>query len=136
MAEAFLNHYSQGVLTAESAGLEPGTLNPQVVEVMREEGIDIAGKTTQSVFELYRRGEQYDAVITVCSPQVSERCPLFPGRVLRRNWPFADPSAATGTDEEKRAQIREIRDHIKEQVRSFLKDFRERGFKVFLDVEN
>ena len=135
MAEAYLNHFSDGRLVAESAGLEPGTINPYVVEVMREEGIDLSGKTTQSVFDLYKQGNQYDAVISVCSSEAGQRCPLFPGRVLRKNWPFADPSAAVGTEAEKLDHVRKIRDQIKAQVESFLEDFRERGFKLFLEAE-
>jgi len=133
MAEAYLNHCSNGRLEAESAGLEPGTINSYVVEVMMEENIDLSAKKPQSVFDLYKKGNQYDAVITVCSPEVGRRCPLFPGRVLRRNWPFADPSAAVGSDEDKRAYVRKIRDQIKAEVKSFLEDFNERGFKLFLD---
>lgn len=135
MAEAFFNHFSSGKLMAESAGLEPGTINPFVVEVMKEEGIDLSGKATQSVYDLYKKGNQYDAVITVCSPEVSQKCPIFPGRVLRRNWPFPDPSAAKGSDDEKRDYVRKIRDQVKEQVRAFAEDFDNRGFNLFIESD-
>lgn len=136
MAEAYLKHFSDGRLTAESAGLEPGTINPYVVDVMREEGIDLSVKTTQSVFELYKQGKQYDAVIAVCSSEANKRCPLFPGRVLRKNWPFPAPSAAAGSEEEKLEYVRKIRDQIKARVKSFAEDFKEKGFKLFLETDN
>lgn len=102
---------------------------------MKEENIDLSDKSTQSVYDLYKKGNQYDAVITVCSPEVSQKCPIFPGRVFRRNWPFDDPSIATGSDDEKRAYVRGIRDQIKEQVKSFVDDFDKRGFNLFLESD-
>ncbi|THB77840.1 MAG: arsenate reductase ArsC [Desulfobulbaceae bacterium] len=136
MAEAFLKHLSKGKLEAESAGLEPGTINPIVVEVMKEVDIDLSGNTTQSVFDLFKSGKQYDAVVTVCTPEVSEKCPIFPGKVLRLNWPFNDPSTAQGSESEKLEYVRGIRDQIKDQVQSFVDDFEDRGIKVFMDEDD
>jgi len=65
MAEAFLNTLGEGRFEAESAGLEPGTLNPLVVEAMHEVGIDISKATTKSVAEMLARGPVFDYVITV-----------------------------------------------------------------------
>ncbi len=76
MAEAFLNKYGEGKYKAESAGLEPGKLNPNVVKVMQETGIDLSQKGTQSVFDLFRKGSAYDAVITVCDRASAEQCPV------------------------------------------------------------
>ncbi len=132
MAQAYLNHYGDDRLQAESAGLEPGTLNPLVVEVLREDGIDIAAAATRSVFELYKNGKQYDAVITVCSPEVSRKCPIFPGRVLRQNWAFADPSSFTGTWEERLQQTRTVRNQIKQKIIEFTAAYREQGVKLFI----
>jgi arsenate reductase (thioredoxin) len=132
MAEAYLNHLGNGKLVAESAGLEPGTLNPRVVAVLKEDGIDISGKSTVGVFELFKSGRQFDAVIAVCSAAVSARCPIFPGRVLRRNWPFEDPSRLTGSEEEILAQLRLIRDQIRDKVSEFIKEFEEQGLKIFI----
>ncbi len=133
MAAAYLNLHAAGRLHAESAGLEPGVLNPYVVEVLAEEGIDISRMKTQSVFELYKNERRFDAVITVCSPDVREKCPIFPGRVLRLNWPFDDPSQLAGSREEIIAQTRIIRDRIKEKVLSFIHEYDEKGLKLFIE---
>src|ERR1039458_7771996 len=100
MAEAFLNKMGGEALHAESAGLEPGKLNPFVIKVMREVGIDLSNNGTQSVFDLFRMGRRYDAVVTVCDAASAEQCPIFPGKVKRIAWSFPDPSAKKGTEEE------------------------------------
>jgi|SRR5471030_179657 arsenate reductase len=120
MAEAFLNHYDGDCLIAESAGLEPGKLNPNVVKVMQEVGIDISHKGTQEVFDLFKQGRLFQAVITVCDEASAEGCPIFPGVVRRMGWSFPDPSAFTGTEEEILAQTRVVRDQIKEAVLAFI----------------
>src|SRR5476649_2128703 len=96
MAEAFLNHYDGKSLIAESAGLEPGKLNPNVVTVMQEKGIDISKHGTQGVFDLLKQDKKYDAVITVCDGASAERCPIFPGGGKRLGWSFSDPSEFSG----------------------------------------
>ncbi len=126
MAEAYIRAFGGDFIDVESAGLEPGALNPLVVRVLREEGIDIAGKKTQDVFALYRAGRTYHYVVTVCSKEAAERCPIFPGRSERRHWPFADPSTFVGTDAEVMAQVRELRDAIREKVRAFVEELRTR----------
>ena len=105
----------------KAPGLEPGKLNPYVVRALAEEGIDISGKKTQDVFELYKAGRRYDYVITVCSKEAADRCPIFPGVTLteRLHWPFSDPSSFTGTDDQVMDQVREVRDAIREKVREF-----------------
>jgi arsenate reductase len=113
MAEAFLKQLAPERFEALSAGLEPGTLNPLVVEVMREIGIDISGNTTKSVFDFYKRGELFSYVITVCDGANGERCPVFPGITQRLHWDFPDPAAVTGPPAEKLKKISEIRDLIK-----------------------
>ncbi len=120
MAEAFLNELGQGQLIAESAGLEPGKMNPNVVEVMKEHGIDLSKKATQSVFDLFKTGKKYDAVITVCDG--AERCPVFPGKTKRIAWTFPDPSTFTGTHEVVLKQTRAVRDSIKEKITEFIHD--------------
>ena len=124
MAEAWLNRLCGEFFEAESAGLEPGTLNPLVVEVMRETGIDISHKKTQAVFDLFKSGRMFNYAITVCDEASAERCPIFAGITKRLHWSFSDPSALTGTNEEKLAQIRPIRDAIKKQIQNWCAEIR------------
>jgi arsenate reductase len=120
MAEAYLNKLAGERFTAESAGLEPGTLNPFVVRVLAEDGIDIAGKGTCSVFDLFKAGKRYEIVVTVCDKEAAERCPIFPGLSEKLHWPFPDPSRFSGSDEEVMARTREVRDLIKKVVEEFI----------------
>ncbi len=120
MAETFLNDLGQGRFVAESAGLEKGTLNPIVVEVMAEVGYDISQNQTKSVFEFYKEGREYDYVIKVCDQAAAQQCPVFPSQKMSWNWDFRDPSSFTGTHEELLAQTRVVRDEIKKKVEEFL----------------
>ncbi len=116
MAEAFLNALGRGRFAAESAGLEPGKLNPVVVAAMREAGFDIVGNGTKSVASMIERGPFFDYVVTVCDEASAERCPVFPGAGQQLHWPFPDPSGFTGTPEEKLVGTRQVRDAIRETV--------------------
>src|SRR5437899_6476582 len=116
MAEAFLNDICRENFEAHSAGLEPGKLNPIVVEAMQEIGIDISGNPTKAVFDMCKSGKSFAYVITVCDEASAERCPIFPGVTTRLHWSFPDPSSLQGTHAEKLARIREIRDTIKAKV--------------------
>ncbi|MFP5259546.1 MAG: arsenate reductase ArsC [Acidobacteriota bacterium] len=116
MAEAYLRQMAGEGLTVESAGLDPTVVNPLVVAVMAEEGIDLSGKKTQKVFDLFRDGRLFDAVVTVCEESLEGQCPVFPGVTHRLHLPFPDPAAVTGTDEERLGQVRRIRDAIKESM--------------------
>ena len=122
MAEAFLNKYGEGKYKAESAGLEPGKLNPNVVKVMQEVGIDLSNKGTQSVFDLFRKGAMYNAVVTVCDEASAEQCPIFPGKVKRIAWSFEDPSTFKGTEEEVLQRIRVVRDKIELTIQDFIRE--------------
>lgn len=117
MAEAWFNHFcSPDQFIAESAGLESGVLNPLVVKVMQEVGIDISYKKTQAVFDLVKAGRLFAYVVTVCDETNAERCPVFAGVTQRLHWSFPDPSVINGTEEEKLIAVREIRDAIKQQI--------------------
>jgi len=124
MAEAFLNDLAGDSFSAESAGLEPGQLNPIVVEAMREEGIDISGNATKSVQSMLDEGRTYDHVITVCDESSAARCPVFPGDALRSHWSFDDPSKFTGSEQEKLEKIKVVRDQIKHRLERWLKEER------------
>lgn len=121
MAEALLRRLGGDRFEAESAGLEPGALNPIVVKAMAEIGMDISKAKTKSVFDLLRQGRSYQYVVTVCDEASSEKCPVFPGMVRERlHWGFADPAGLKGSDEEKLAWTREIRDAIRARIEAFL----------------
>jgi arsenate reductase len=122
MAEAWLNHTCGEFFEAQSAGLEPGTLNPLAVEVMREAGIDISGKKTQAVFDVFKSGQLFSHVVTVCDESSAEKCPIFPGPTKRLHWSFADPSQVTGTNEEKLRQVREVRDEIRTKIEEWCEE--------------
>ena len=119
MAEAWLNNICGGEFEAQSAGLEPGTLNPLVVEAMAEVGIDISKKGTQSVFDVWKSGQLFAYVVTVCDESSAEKCPIFPGPATRLHWSFPDPSALTGTHAEKLAAVGKIRDQIRAQIETW-----------------
>ncbi len=120
MAEAFLNSMDGDRFEAESAGFEVRELNPLAVTVMNEVGIDISGNKTKEIFDLYRCGRSFSYEIKVCDRAHQERCPLFPGMVKRIAWSFADPATLSGSDEEKLAATRCIRDEIKAAVAEFI----------------
>src|SRR5579862_9439374 len=116
MAEAFLKQKCGNKFDVQSAGLEPGKLNPVVVEAMREIGIDISRNQTKAVWDFVKAGEAFSYVITVCDETSAERCPIFPGVTTRLHWGFPDPSSFPGTHEERLAKTREVRDTIKEKI--------------------
>lgn len=122
MAEAYLNHLSDGRFRAESAGLEPGLLNPYVVKAMAEEGIDISENQTKSVFDFFKDGKIFNYVITVCDSEAAERCPIFAGITSRIHWSFPDPSSAQGDENERMAVTRDIRNLIKKQIIEFINE--------------
>lgn len=122
MAEAFLKEFAGERFEAESAGLEPGILNPLVVKAMGEVGIDISAKVTRSAYDLLRQGRRYGWVITVCDESRAESCPIFPGVSRRQHWRFPDPAAFTGSEEEKLEQVRQLRERIAAKVRDWLKE--------------
>jgi arsenate reductase (thioredoxin) len=119
MAEAFLNQICGEEFEAHSAGLEPGKLNPIVIEAMQEIGIDISGNPTKAVFEMFKSGKMFTYVITVCDEASAERCPIFPGVTKRLHWSFPDPSSFQGTPQEKLARACEVRDTIKAKVEAW-----------------
>jgi arsenate reductase len=87
IAEAYLKKFAGEDIAVESAGLVPTEkVNSLMVEVMKEEGIDLSGKQTQSVFDLFKAGNLYDHVITVCHDSESQ-CPIFPG--ITKRWHLA-----------------------------------------------
>lgn len=121
MAEAFLKKYGGERFEVESAGLDPGELNPVVVEAMTETGIDISKNKTKSALDFYKQGRTYNYVITVCDESQSERCPVFPGIARNIHWEFPDPSVFTGSPEEKLSKTKEVRDQIEARIKEWIK---------------
>ncbi len=112
MAEGFVNHLLEGEWKARSAGTEPAALvHPLAVEAMAEVGIDISAGVPESV-ERYL-GDRWDLVFTVCD-KAKKICPVFPRPVEQLHISFDDPATAEGTEEEKRAVFRRVRDEIRE----------------------
>ena len=125
MAEAYLKDMAGDDFDVESAGLEAGTLNPLAVEVMKEDGIDISQNKTKEAFDLIKQGKMFFYVVTVCDAKSSDRCPIFPGQHKKINWDFDDPSSFAGTEQEKLAATRVVRDKIKEAVIEFIEQVEE-----------
>jgi len=122
MAEAWLNQICGDCFAAESAGLEPGTLNPLVVEAMEEAGIDISKKETRAVFDVFKAGKLFSYVITVCDETSAEKCPIFPGVAKRLHWSFPDPSTLVGSREHKLVEVRKIRDEIRDKIQAWCEE--------------
>lgn len=120
MAEVYLSRLGKEKFQVESAGFEPMPINPFVVEAMKEEGMDLSAKESNSVFEFYKEGRLYDYIITVCA-EGEDRCPLFPGLQKRLHWPFPDPEELEGSHEEKLAGVRAIRDAIRDRVKRWIR---------------
>jgi arsenate reductase len=119
MAAALLNQKCAEFFDADSAGLEPGQLNPLAVEVLREIGIDISRNKTQAVFDVFKSGELFAYVITVCDESEADGCPIFPGVTTRLHWSFPDPSKLTGFYEERLKGTRKIRDQISDRIEAW-----------------
>ena len=119
MAAALLNKICGEYFEAHSAGLEPGTLNPLAVEALSEIGIDISKNKTQAVFDVFKSGQLFAYVITVCSEAEAQGCPIFPGVTTRLHWSFEDPSKLGGRHEERLAGTRQILKEIDQKMREF-----------------
>ena len=117
MAEGFIRALAQDRFEVESAGTEATRVHPLAVRAMDEVGIDLRGHTSKTLERFLR--DKWDYVITVCDG-ASERCPLFPGAAARLHWSFDDPSAAAGTEEERLAAFRRVRDAIRGRLGRWL----------------
>ena len=111
LAEGILRHAAGNLLDVQSAGSKPaGYVHPLAIQVMNEIGIDITAHRSKHLDEFLNR--PVETVITVCG-NADQACPTFPGQVNRHHWGFDDPAHATGTDEEKLATFRRVRDEIR-----------------------
>ena len=111
LAEGILRTVAGDILTVASAGSKPaGHVHPMAIQAMQEIGIDISGHASKHMKEFL--GVNVETVITVCG-NADQACPIFPGQVNRHHWPFEDPAPAPGTDEEKMAVFRRVRNEIR-----------------------
>ena len=123
IAAALLNEMCGDYFEAQSAGLEPGVLNPLAVEALQERGIDISRNKTQSVFDVWKSAQHIFAyAITVCSEFEAESCPIFPGVTTRLHWSFPDPAKFTGTYEERLEQTRRVVGQIEAKIDAFCEE--------------
>lgn len=113
MAEGFMNARYGDRYLALSAGTEPSALNPFAVRVMQEIGIDISDRRSKSVDEFMNQDLEY--VVTVCD-HAKEACPFFPGGRKAIHKGFKDPASSAGTEQEKLAFFRSVRDEIREWI--------------------
>jgi arsenate reductase (thioredoxin) len=109
MAEGLLRHRTGDRFEAHSAGTEATHVRPLAVRAMEEVGVDISGQESKTLDRYL--GQTLDYVVTVCD-EANEACPVFPGAKRRLHWSFEDPSAASGTEEERLAVFRSVRDRI------------------------
>lgn len=117
MAEGLLRALASDRFDVASAGTEATRVHPLAIRAMDELGIDLRGHSSKTVDRLL--AEPWDYVITVCD-SANERCPLFPGRTTRLHWSFEDPSAATGSEDERLAVFRRVRDAIAARLREWV----------------
>jgi arsenate reductase len=117
MAEGLLRHEAGEQFEVFSAGTRPSLVRPEAIAVMDEIGIDITGHRSKSVDEF--AGKPLDYVITVCD-NAKESCPVYPGETTRLHWPFTDPAALEGSEEDRRAAFRRVRDQIHGRIMVFL----------------
>ena len=119
MAEAFLRKHGGDDFEAYSAGLEPKGIHPYTIQVMNEVGIELSGQRSKDVME-YMGRKHFGYLITVCA-QAEANCPTtFPGVSERLHWPFEDPAAFEGSEEETPAKFREVREEVERCILSWL----------------
>lgn len=113
MAEGLLRHLAGDRFEVHSAGTEATHLRPRAIVAMREIGVDISGQESKTLDRYL--GEPFEYVVTVCD-DANEACPVFPGAKNRLHWSFEDPSKATGSEEERLAVFRRVRDEIQARI--------------------
>lgn len=117
LAEGLLRAAAGDLFNVVSAGSKPaGYVHPLAIEALKEIGIDISGHRSKHMSEFLN--QPVETVITVCG-NADQACPIYPGQVNRHHWPFEDPAHATGTDEEKKALFRRVRDEIRQRFTAY-----------------
>lgn len=121
MAEALLRYYGGERFEAYSAGLEPSQLNPYTVLVLHELGLNSEGQYAKDLMTFWGGKYHFTYLITVCD-KAEAKCPIFPFATRRLYWPFEDPSSFEGSDEEKLAKFRQVRDQIAAKIREWVRE--------------
>jgi arsenate reductase (thioredoxin) len=117
MAEGWLRHLGAEWFEAASAGARATQVNPDAIRVMQEAGIDISAQRSKDASEF--RGQTFTYVVRVCD-RAKETCPIFPGAIKYLDWGLDDPALAKGTDDQRLAVFRRVRDEIKQRVQDFV----------------
>jgi arsenate reductase len=117
MAEGLMRQALPAGSEVFSAGTKPSLVRPEAIAVMSELGIDLSGHRSKSVDEF--AGQEFDYVITVCD-NANEVCPVFPGKTKRLHWPFEDPAGVAGSEAERQAAFRKVRDRIQDRIQDWV----------------
>jgi arsenate reductase len=118
IAEGYLRQFAGSAAGVYSAGVETHGVNPMAIAIMKEDGVDISGHTSNHIDEY--RDIDFDLILTVCD-NAKERCPVFPSRAKQFHHNFPDPAKATGSEEEIKNEFRKVREMIKEYCAEFIK---------------
>lgn len=119
IAEGYLRHFAAGAAEIYSAGIETHGVNPKAIEIMKRDGIDISGHTSNNVNEY--TGTDFDFVITVCD-NAKESCPYFPTNAVKFHYNFPDPAKARGSEEQVMESFREVREMIRKYSQNFVNE--------------
>jgi arsenate reductase len=119
MAEGYLRYFAGNKATVYSAGIAIHGVNPKAIEIMKLDGIDISGHTSNNIGEYL--DVPFDYVITVCD-NAKESCPYFPTKAIKLHYNFPDPAKAKGTAAEVMEQFREVRELIRKYVQNFVNE--------------
>jgi len=119
MAEGLFRHEGRGAYEVASAGTNPSQVRPEAIAVMKELGIDISGQRSKSIGEF--GGQSFDYVVTVCD-NARDTCPVFPAGTKRIHWSLEDPAVVQGSEQERLAAFRRIRERLHERVKTFLRE--------------
>ena len=118
MAEGFLRALAGDRFEVASAGTEVTRVHPLAIRGMADVGIDLSGQTSKIVDAFVN--QRWDYVITVCDA-ANEACPVFPAKSNRLHWSFEDPSQASGSDDQRLAVFRRVRDQIRGRITDWIK---------------
>ena len=119
IAEGYFRYFAKDKAEIYSAGLETHGVNPKAIEIMKRDGIDISGHTSNNIDEY--TNIDFDYVITVCD-NAKESCPYFPTNAVKFHYNFPDPAKAIGTAEEVMEKFREVREMIEDYSWKFVNE--------------